>query len=464
MKINSIYVLIAHLVLSQTSTAQTAANTVVVLKDSGDQVNLLQMQFGVNVQSAADNQRPGRAINDQTGLKLQLLGSQKNPFGESTATKISFQLHSLNNKNDLLVAVPEAYVTVNEFSFGRKKSTLSRADQILNLGIINPTLTSDQIQMEQQGLTGLYFEKKWDTFSLNVAAVGLYLPSQAPGVRAEDGQLIGVNRWATTPPEKLRFNNEIKEINYKITDLNYGKIINHQGILLGLGWQFEQSLVKFGIGRLPINDVVLLREVFADLEIRPQVYLSPEVIYQDVFTSDFTFETGPILTTLSLVRSQPDNKFPGSKQETQKIEASTTYALMAEYPLHKQAFFLNSISVAAAETRGGEIEDIDDSGGPAEFILQPQRFKFNKPVQLLAKMTVWDGRSQKLTSDVKWVYDREQQGSLLDADLTYSMSSGLAVKGGLTVIGVTENNDDDKRFLYKMQANDRIYGGLSYVY
>jgi hypothetical protein len=467
MKFNSIPVVIAYLMSTSVAIAQSVKDVPSarsVVKESAELTGALRLKFGLNMQSADANLTESSEINDQFGIKFQVLGQQKNPFGDGSATKISFQVQSLNSKNDLLMAVPEAFLTVNEFSFGRKKSSLSRADQILNLGIINPTLTADQIQFEQQGLTGLHFEKKWQTFSVSMTALGGYLPSQAPGVREQDGALVGVNRWASTPPEKLRFNNEIKEINYKVTDVDYASILNHQGVLAGIGWQFEQSLVKIGVGRLPMNDIVISREIFADLEIRPQVYLTPVVIDQDVFSTEFIFETGPVLTTISLLQSQPNNKPASPKFETQKIAASTTYALMAEYPLRQRSSFLNSVSLAVAETRGGEIEDIDDSGAPAEFILQPQRFKFNKPVQLMAKLNLWDGRSQKITSDIKWVYDREQKGSLLDADVNFGLASGLSVNGGFTVIGVGEDNDDDKRFLFRMQANDRIYGGLNYVY
>lgn len=431
----------------------------------------LKIKFGAIFQSAPDGSL-GLNNNDQNNFKMAIDGVQKNPFGVDSSSKLSFRLQSLNSKGDLLMAIPEAYIEFKgplepsiEVTIGRKNISYSDVDQRLEMGIINPLLTDDQIRIEQQGLMGLHMKKQFGGFSLGFSALGLYLPHQGPGVREENGRLIAANRWAATPPQKLRFNNELKDITYKITTIDYAKIVNHQGYMAGLSWQFEQSAVKASFGRLPMNDLVISREIFADLDVRPQVNLTPVVTDQDVVTADFSFETGTLLTSVGLIRSQPANKAAEAQYETQKISASTTYAISVEYPLHDNTGFLKSVSLSAAETRGGDIEDLDSQGEKSDFVLTPQRFKFNKPVQFKSQLALFESRRQKIFADVKLIYDREQKGSVLDTEVSYLTAlPGFTVNTGVTLVGVSEDNVDDKRFLFQYQVNDRIYGGLSYEF
>ena len=461
------YVTQPVLVMAQFAVSASAISSVLINSAEENQQDRLKIKFSAVSQSAADSAL-GLKTDDQTNFKMAINAGQTNPLGEDSASKLTLRLQSLNSDGDLMLAIPEGYVewgTALRTTIGRKVTTFSEVDRALDMGVINPVLTVDQIRAEQQGIMGAHFQQSWNEFSMQFSAMGLYLPNQAPGVREDGGRLVAANRWASTPPEKLKFNNELKDINYKIQDIDYAKIMNHQGFVAGLGWQFQQSAVKASYGRLPLNDVVIQREIFADLEVRPQVLLSPVVTYQDVFTADFTFETGPVLTTIGLVQSNPDNQAAPGKLETQKISASTTYAIVAEYPLHQEESFIRSLSLAAAETRGGEIEDINSTGGKSDFILTPQRFKFNKPVQLKAMVSLWEGRVQKVFADIKFIYDREQQGSLLDTEINYHTAlAGLVLEAGVTVVGVSEENSDDKRFLFQSQVNDRVYGGISYEF
>jgi hypothetical protein len=66
----------------------------------------------------------------------------------------------------------------------------------------------------------------------------------------------------------------------------------------------------------------------------------------------------------------------------------------------------------------------------------------------------------------KWsyAYDWDQQGSLVGAELQLQVSREWLVLAGADLLGVENENLKPNSFLNQYRANDRIFGGLTYVF
>lgn len=447
----------------------------------------LSIQAGIQLQSAPAV-RLKNNLSDEQGISFQLQNTSARIFDSAWSSKLDVQIHSLNSTGSLLIGLPEAFVmrplasaqqSGYSFALGRRIMPSSEADRALGLGLVNPTLTTDQIEKTQQGVFGIHSRIQTahsvlGTFGLSLTGQALYLPNQSPGVENKNKELIAVNRWAPAPPAKLRFNDELKDIEYAISDLDYAKIVNQQGYMAQLDWAGESLMAKMGFGDMPLNDLTISREIFTDLDLRPKVNLDPVVTRHQVasfeashvsLTSESEFKT-----TLGVLSSSPIEKNAEAGFETQKPQDAVVTSFITGWKnRHLESSFIQEIELTIANISGGQMRDEKASGEPAQITLANSRFQFTQPVQVLVKSVWLDRKNHIISNDTKFVHDREQNGSLVDSKMTWQLKRyGLRIDAGVTVLGVQnvdESLDDsDRGFLDKYSSQDRVYGGVTYVF
>ena len=443
----------------------------------------LTIEAGLNLQSAAAVKLKNNLSDEQT-VQFKFLDSSDSVLGSSLSSRLNFQLSSLNSSGELLIAFPEAYVMSSDaasFAFGRKIVQTSTADQALGMGLINPTLTSDQITKTQQGIFGLH--SRFQTGSTEAGNFGLsflgqlaFLPSQSPGVKNSNSELVAANRWAPAPPTKARFNDELKTIDYTISDVDYAKIINQQGFLTEADWSGDAWGAKMSYGDLPLNDLAISRSIFTDLSINPKVTLVPVVLrhrvenFETFYVSKFS--DSKLKTTLGFLSSTPEQKSAEVGFETQNPQSSVVASIVTKWEANQASSnieLLQIVELALAQVSGGEITDSKANGEPALFRLANSRFQFTRPVQIMVGSVWFDQARHSVSNETKFVYDLDQEGSLFDTKVSWSLKKfGLRLDAGLTVLGVVTvddtKDDSDRLFLDKYSANDRVYGGLTYVF
>ena len=66
-------------------------------------------------------------------------------------------------------------------------------------------------------------------------------------------------------------------------------------------------------------------------------------------------------------------------------------------------------------------------------------------------------------SSMKWTYDSVYKGTLFTGIVSYQTLAKVKLNLGFDLLGVEEEKKETN-FLQDNQANDRIYGGLEYVF
>jgi hypothetical protein len=69
-------------------------------------------------------------------------------------------------------------------------------------------------------------------------------------------------------------------------------------------------------------------------------------------------------------------------------------------------------------------------------------------------------------SSIKYLREFDQKGTLINSEFTYYPQTSIALILGADIIGVDDSSETNKdgRFLNQFRANDRFYGGMSYVF
>jgi hypothetical protein len=64
----------------------------------------------------------------------------------------------------------------------------------------------------------------------------------------------------------------------------------------------------------------------------------------------------------------------------------------------------------------------------------------------------------------KYLYDSDQRGSLVNTEFLYYPDQKWALVAGADILGVQDESYKPSSFLNQYRANDRFYGGMTYVF
>jgi hypothetical protein len=297
----------------------------------------------------------------------------------------------------------------------------------------------------------------------------LYLPNQEPQVREEGGSLVSSNRWAQRPPPQFQFADKNHPIEYVIRDYRISEIISNQGYSASafLGEDPKRPLLQIAYANHPVNEIPLMRDTYGTaMDFVGHVNLSPVVTYHEVQSADVNFDFLNIQTTFSYMEDKVSNKTAAENEALQNLAPLQVYGMYVAADVSPWVKRQLIFSLAAAEMKGGEIKDLDSNGKESIFTFSTRRTQFKAPVTLGLATELAFIRSKPLKTQVRWTYDRTDKGSLLSTQLGYEVILNMNIHVGADLLGVEQNLPEDasSNFLDRNQANDRVYGGLQYVF
>lgn len=378
-------------------------------------------------------------------------------------------------KDSHYFAVPELYASWagqpgNYLFIGRKLQTFSQLDDSQNLGLFQPYFSNDFLNFKTQGLIGFGGQLANKSFGLTIGAYPIFIPNQAPQVSFLDGKVSSSNRWAYRPPPQFSFFDKNREIIYAIRDYSVNDITSSAGFALSSFWDpkgtynDQRPLLKVSYAQLPLNDIPLSRETYGNIELVGQVLLTPVVAFHEVQSIDINLDHGKIIqTTFSYIQDQPSNKVAPVDETLQHLEPLHIFGFEIKSNL-TQVFKRNLIlKMSFAEIQGGEIKDLDSSGEEGIFTFSNRRTLFRRPFGLSLSTDIILGKKPLIT-EIKWVYDMADRGALLSGQVTYPVWKQAFVNLGFDMLGVENDDSSSQNFIQRNKANDRVYGGLSYVF
>lgn len=119
------------------------------------------------------------------------------------------------------VNLKEIYFTVrldseSQIHIGRKLLPLSEADESWNLGLFQPQFRWNPLQLESQGVFGIFYDKKKSAWQLSLFGSPFFIPDQGPSYELKEGRFESSNPYFTPPPQNIYFQNVLLPIDYNI--------------------------------------------------------------------------------------------------------------------------------------------------------------------------------------------------------------------------------------------------------
>lgn len=368
--------------------------------------------------------------------------------------------------------VHEAYTGTHGSSrlkafLGRKKNEWSDLDRRWQLGMWQPYFAIDALRPEDQGLAGLFVNYKAPQFEMLLFATPVFIPNMGPDIREEGGGLVSDSRWYRAPSRNYDFNNRINTIQYSLDIPQTEKLVLNGavGMLLRAGNKQSGPWAVASAGYLPVNELILKRQNFKVISAdQVDVTVTPDVAYHELYSMDVGYSFSNLKASVSYLRDQPKEKLPEPDWAIQSLQPLQAYAAAMVFSLDNVftktlAFRLDYLKVV-----GGGIVDILADGGADDFTLFDQRVKFTHALSFGVEGQLASFFKRPFVTRLKYLYDYDQRGSLLNTEFLYYPNQKWAVVLGADVLGVQKEDFNPSGFINQYRANDRFYGGMTYVF
>lgn len=361
---------------------------------------------------------------------------------------------------------------------GRARTNWSEADANWQLGLWQPLYNVDPLRPSTQGLAGVFWDRDWDSWNLTLFASPLFLPSTGPEVQEDNGNLISDSRWLRTPStDRAILNDRRARVTYSLRIPDLRSIVFKEGYSAQLSWGKKArrgAWTSLQYAYKPLNSLLLRYDatlVASAIESQGEAVLAPEVGFHRVAGWDVGWRGERMTHSLSALVDRPLRRLPSAdpalSESGEWVQSQPgDLDLVTWRSSYSEPSWGTRWSVDLLWAR--EQASVDYSSfGQERGSINPWRLNFTQAAQLSAELPVtlpsplWQN-----VNSVRWLRDFSQQGSLFTvmSDFRYRKNWSFAV--GVDVLQVDDGSEQnrDPRFLNQFRANDRIFGGLGYVF
>jgi hypothetical protein len=365
----------------------------------------------------------------------------------------------VNDENLTMFSLGEAYLAgsyqrKNVFKAGRQILNWSKVDEVWGLGKLNNRQNFDYFQPGQEGLTGLYYERKSSNgIRYKAFLSGIYLPELNPALDVDKKEKTITSRhpWAEVPTSTVEVEpGNWKRIAYNIDYPELSEVVYRYTLGANIGFENKNWVWDNFFIRKPENQLSALVSISLDpAEDVVVANINPQFYYHDVYGSTLKYRNRDLELFISGMASRP-NTFPDGDAEATRATDIKTEKTREDY------------------LSGGISRTNDNYGLGLNYIARLSPFDRNK--ESLAPDPRWNqalnafiykqlGRKLRVQADIK--YDMLTNDRLTMFLANYQMSKSFHGSFGVNMIGTPE---DGKSFWSPYTNNDSVYGALKYVF
>ncbi|MBX3017760.1 MAG: hypothetical protein KF767_07725 [Bdellovibrionaceae bacterium] len=415
----------------------------------------------------------------EAGLKA---GTSLNE-GDTLSAQMDLAAGRSLNLNYSYISVYEASVAMTspsrQFSLrlGRHLTAWNDADRVWNMNLWNPTFAMDALRIQQQGLMGLFLAANGTYLQAQAFFSPAFIPTMTPEVADRNGEITSESRWFRSIPTQSEIIGRPTRLYYRLEIPQIQELISQPAI----GGQIRVGRTDTGPwARLSVADKAINTLFFkydanfrtaTDQQARGEVELRPLAQRHLVTGLDLglQFDGGEVV--LSHVQDRPtpakiDNPRSSEGLATDFIQQSPRplRATTIRWDQHnlRVPFTTLPLQGRLAYLKADAEPTLDyDAAGQQQSSLIPHRLNYTNAVTVEGKA----GLSARWNLGLKYLRDFDQRGSQWNMEVSYHRGSWIAVVGGDS-LGVDDSSvtNGDTRFLNYYRQNDRVYGGLTYVF
>ncbi len=394
-------------------------------------------------------------------------------LNKTFGSKFDFSAGSYLGQNGSHFSLSEVFAQFkmsknSQFSIGRKLNFWSEADKNWQLGLWQPLFNLDALRLQDQGLTGAFLELGNRNWNFLVFGSPLFIPTMGPNIQEEDGSLVADSRWYNQPSNTVPVFDQDTRLIYALEMPDLKDLVNQTSAAARLKFQADNGLwASVNAGRKPINSLLVQYEFQLNAPVvdsNGNATLRPVVGFHRLAGADLGFKGRNSEFSLSYLQDNPEAKSPTDIWVLQSPEAMKAVTVHTKYSMETPlTLFPVKVSLDYLKITGGSISDFDSNGIYRSAIFEKRTGFYNAfrisgaiDTQLFLKKTIWN---------FSYLRDFDQKGTLIGTEALIFPKEHFAFVVGADILGV-DNPDENisTDFLNQFRANDRYYGGVSYVF
>ncbi len=389
---------------------------------------------------------------------------------------------AFESRDESYLGVPEAYVgTANSrvtVTAGRKIRTWSRIDEEFHLGVWQPELRWDYLKPQQQGLTGLFLEAEVSRrLRFTVFGSGVNLPDQGPQYRLDNGRFYSSNRWFQQPAGNLglfrgtAFASDAP-LYFQVDRPDDKKLFFNPSIAAAMDYQNDGFWLRTNYAYKPRNQIHLGLECTncanlgggTPLEITATIH--PKIVMHHVATIETGFDRVDDHGWVSLTAEFPDrSQFPNEYEEAPLDDVLIAGLAYQHYlgrriigrPSWLQYSYLRVFEVGS-KSKASLLKEEDQVQSSLD------RYPLKDVAAFDWKILLSQFSSSKLNWTNRYLYSIPEQGGWLSSQLELNQGPVNWLLGA-DILGSSVSPASNKAGLFtRYRANDRVFGGVSYVF
>lgn len=363
---------------------------------------------------------------------------------------------------------------------GRKKFDWAEFDREWDLGLWQPIGNWDPLRPFEQGLTGFFIKHQYRKFESLLYISPVFVPTTSPAIQEKNGSLVSDSRWHRTPVTSGLVLDRETQFYYSLDIPELAQLATQTslGLKLQLGKMEPGFWTSLAVTRKPVNSLTVKYDY--NLAVTPQrsraeIRVVPTVSFHDLASLEIGWQNKATRVTLSGFQDWITTPLPINKKDSQGLN-QTDWLQQSPQSLKGFAFkweeslFMKTLantlqlSLSYLNIETATVQDKDDQG-LARGSLFPDRFNWSRayqaqlaiPLRLLKKP--W-------TIQLRWMREVNQSGSLYSIYQNWQLNQKLSAHFSLDILGTEDGSlaNLSPGFFNQFRTNDRIFGGLSYVF
>lgn len=294
--------------------------------------------------------------------------------------------------------VREIYLTINtdptsKIYFGRRLFNWSYLDNQWHLGFYQPRFGWNTLDLQNQGLAGLFWENKKGPWVITLFATHLFIPDQGPGFELKDGKFQNSSPWFPPPPQGVRFSGgQIRPIDYNIEMPATSDIIFQSLYAAQLQYGESQGFYAQLAGAFKPSHQLAMAYKNVYLSTRVSTDVLPKTYLETIYSGDFGYRNQTQNYLFSFLVTDPQQPDYDSTYNYPIIKKSISYGPTVEWTAGVWQHSLSYLN-----TDGGEVIEVGPDASSDRQSLT-QRFLFKEAIQFQLKYQGFLTRQMRLES------------------------------------------------------------------
>ena len=350
------------------------------------------------------------------------------------------------------------------YRIGRSTYKWSELDKNFNLGVIQPVDRTTSLDLNQQGLTGLFIEmQNTPTLRSALFVSPLFIPDQGAPFEIEAGSFKPVNPWFTSPPTNVLVNGNLTRVNYDFNTPEIGHVVQQKSI--GLNLQYLESSfngLDYGNGfsfnasflYKPTEQLQLIYDGYLSPDLTIETQITPVVNQHTVFAADAGYSFEWFNLVFSGIYEKQDFISVNEQETISLYEPQIIVSIAAQFPTYELKNRL-----ALVHVNGGEKKV---TGPLANYIQDwlPNRMPFKNAAKWELNYE-WKGH---FNLGFEYLASLSDSFSTVKMNSSYFMTDNLKLSGKLLLIAAEVNAKQESSDFYNYQDNDQVQMGITYVF